>query len=139
MSTPPPPLLEPLYQQQPPPIAAAQQQAFTSHPGHGSVGSVIAVLAVIIILAAAAVMVGRLCSGRGIMGHYSHYNIENWVETKCSSCIDGSVEAPVPRRVVEHRSSSASVDAAPEESPEQEAKEEEGSDQLHNRQQRVQV
>lgn len=133
MSTPPPPpsLLDLFEQGQPPPTeVAAQQQAYTAHSGHGSVGPVIAVLAVISILGAIAVMIGRLCSGRGIFGHGPHYDFESWVETKCSSCVDGRVDSPVPRRMVaEHRSSSASGDAMPVaarglEVPEQEMNEE---------------
>ncbi|KAL3538900.1 hypothetical protein ACH5RR_002266 [Cinchona calisaya] len=101
-------------QQQPPPMVMAAQQAYTPHSGHGSVGPVIGVLAVIIILCAIAVMIGRLCSGRGIFGHVPHYDFESWVETKCSSCVEGRVDSPVPRRTVavEHRSSSASAEAA---------------------------
>lgn len=74
------------------------QQASTSHSGHGSVGPVIGVLIVIAVLGALAVMVGRLCSGRPIMGH-AHFDFESWVETKCASCIDGRVD-PTPPRVV---------------------------------------
>ncbi|KAL3515246.1 hypothetical protein ACH5RR_022148 [Cinchona calisaya] len=109
MSSPPPPppppqLLDPFGQ---------QQQAYTAHSGHGSVGPVIAVLAVISILGAIAVMIGRLCSGRGIFGHGPHYDFERWVETKCSSCVDGRVESPAPRRMVtEHRRSSSSATSA---------------------------
>ncbi|XP_027155395.1 uncharacterized protein LOC113759058 [Coffea eugenioides] len=115
MST-PPPLLDPFVQQQPPPmVVAAQQQAYAAHSGHGSVGPVIAVLAVISILGALAVMIGRLCSGRGVFGHGPHYDFESWVEAKCSACVDGRVDSPVPRRMLaaEHRSSSSSGDAIP--------------------------
>lgn len=90
------PTLDP-EQQQPPPLAMTQQ-AYTSHSGHGSVGSVIGVLAVIAILGALAVMVGRLCSGRRIMGR-GQYDFETWVEAKCATCLDGRVD-PTPPRVV---------------------------------------
>ncbi|RVW50479.1 hypothetical protein CK203_086830 [Vitis vinifera] len=52
-----------------------------------------AVLAVIAILGTLAAIVGRLCSGRRIMGH-GQYDIESWLEEKCSSCIDGRVNPP---------------------------------------------
>lgn len=91
------PILEP-----PPPPAAATvtQQAQTSHSGHGSIGPVIGVLAVITVLSAIAIMIGKLCSGRRIMGHRGHYDIEGWAEAKCSSCIDGRVDHPPPLRPV---------------------------------------
>lgn len=92
MSTP----LEP-QQQPPPPPLEVTQQAYTSQPGHGSIGPVIGVLAVITILGAIAVMIGRLCSGRRIMGH-GQYDFEGWVEAKCGSCIDGRVDPPTPPR-----------------------------------------
>ncbi|KAJ8530094.1 hypothetical protein K7X08_036929 [Anisodus acutangulus] len=88
----------PLQQQQqlPPPMFMGQQ-AYSDRPGHGSIGPVIAVLAVIAVLGAIAVMIGRLCSGRRIMGR-GQYDFEGWVETKCASCIDGRVD-PIPRPV----------------------------------------
>ena len=57
----------------------------------GAVGPVIGVLVVITILGAIAVMIGRLCSGRGIRGH-ARYDFEKWIDTKCGSCIDGSLD-----------------------------------------------
>ena len=74
--------------QQPPPSLS-----YTHYSRHGSVGPVIAVLAVIAILGTLAAIVGRLCSGRRIMGH-GQYDIESWLEEKCSSCIDGRVNPP---------------------------------------------
>ncbi|KAG9130165.1 hypothetical protein Leryth_018756 [Lithospermum erythrorhizon] len=73
------------------------EQASPVHSRHGSVGPVIGVLAVIAVLGGVAVMVGRLCSGRKIMGH-GQYDLETWVEMKFASCIDGhvSVHHPVP-------------------------------------------
>lgn len=91
MSTP----LEPQQQLPPPPPLEVTQQAYTSQSGHGSIGPVIGVLAVITILGAIAVMIGRLCSGRRIMGH-GQYDFEGWVEAKCGSCIDGRVDPPTP-------------------------------------------
>ncbi|GKV22738.1 hypothetical protein SLEP1_g32575 [Rubroshorea leprosula] len=76
-----------------PPPTVVTQQAYTTHTGHGSVGPVIAVLAVITILGVIAGMIGRLCSGRPIMGR-GHYDFEGWVERKCSSCLDGRVGPP---------------------------------------------
>lgn len=117
MSITPPQQLDPSVQQQqqPPPMAMATEQAYSAHTGHGSVGPVIGVLAVITILGAIAVMVGRLCSGRGIFGHGPRYDFESWVETKCSSCVDGRVDSPAPRRVVvvEHSNSSRLAEAMP--------------------------
>ncbi|KAL6546080.1 hypothetical protein OROGR_009954 [Orobanche gracilis] len=104
--------MDPLQQQQPPPVEMAQQ-AYRAHSGHGSVGPVIGVLAMITILGVVAVMIGRLCSGRGIRGH-GKYDFEGWVETKCASCIDGRVDPPPPPRmvVVDHRVRSSSGDGA---------------------------
>ncbi|GAB4837963.1 hypothetical protein Ancab_027491 [Ancistrocladus abbreviatus] len=78
-----------------------QEQAYVGHRGGGgggggSVGAVIAVLAVVTILAIIAAAIGRLCSGRSIMG-YGHFDVEAWTETKCSSCVDGHV-CPAPSR-----------------------------------------
>ncbi|KAL2477227.1 uncharacterized protein Fot_46241 [Forsythia ovata] len=129
MSVSTPPILDPL---QPPPMAVmAQQAAYTAHSGHGSVGPVIGVLAVITILGALSVMIGRLCSGRRIMGHQG-YDFERWVETKCSSCIDGSFNPhPPPRTVAEHRVSSSSGAAAPLETPEEAGVEQEEVSEQH--------
>ena len=85
----------PLEQQQLPPVGVSQE-AYTTHTGQGSVGPVIAVLAVITILGVIAGVIGRLCSGRPIMGH-GQYDFEGWVERKCSSCLDGRVDPPPPR------------------------------------------
>ncbi|KAM7470690.1 hypothetical protein LguiA_008873 [Lonicera macranthoides] len=85
------PILEP----PPQPAATVTQQAQTSHSRHGSIGPVIGVLAVITILSAIAIMIGRICSSRRIVGQ-GHYDIEGWAEAKCSSCIDGRVNPPLP-------------------------------------------
>ncbi|KAJ8773822.1 hypothetical protein K2173_008285 [Erythroxylum novogranatense] len=69
-------LLDQQQQLQPPP------QAYTTHGSHGSVGAFIAVLAVIIILGVIACMIGRLCSGRRILG-FGEYDMAGWVERKC--------------------------------------------------------
>ncbi|XP_028102058.1 uncharacterized protein LOC114301300 [Camellia sinensis] len=86
--------IEPQQPPPPPPIEVIEQ-AYTAHSGHGSIGPVIAVLAVITILGAIAVVIGRLCSGRRIMGH-GQYDFEGWVEAKCGSCINGRVDPPPP-------------------------------------------
>lgn len=95
----------PTYQQQvqPPPVSVAQRSP------HESVGPVIGVLVVIIMLGVIAVMIGRICSGRRIMGH-GQYDVESWAERKCSSCIDGRINLSLPTRASE---SSASVPATP--------------------------
>ncbi|KAK7252056.1 hypothetical protein RIF29_35761 [Crotalaria pallida] len=67
----------------------------TTHPGHGSVGPAIAVIAVILVLGIIAGFIGRLCSGRRVMGR-GGYDMERWVETKCSSCLDGGLAPPPP-------------------------------------------
>lgn len=130
----------PLQQQLPPPMFMSQQ-AYSDRPGHGSVGPVIAVLAVIAVLGAIAVMIGRLCSGRKIMGR-GQYDFEGWVETKCASCIDGRVDqiprpvttvAPPPVVVAESSSSGSPEGSAPASVPEPvEMKEEEASNQQSN-------
>ncbi|KZV20884.1 hypothetical protein F511_25974 [Dorcoceras hygrometricum] len=94
------PMLDPNSQLIPP--MQTTQQAYTARSSRGPVGPVIGVLAMITILGAIAVMIGRLCSGRKVMGHLQ-YDIEGWVEAKCASCIDGRVEPTPPRLVVEHR------------------------------------
>ena len=66
----------PMYQQQqeqPPPMSVTQ------HSPHESIGPVIGVLVVVIVLGVIAVMIGRLCSGRRIMGH-GQYDVERWAE-----------------------------------------------------------
>ncbi|KAK9056685.1 hypothetical protein SSX86_024047 [Deinandra increscens subsp. villosa] len=85
--------------QQPPPFPPVIQEQYKPHSGHGSVGPVIGVLAVIMVLGVVAVMIGRLCSGRRVMGHLQ-YDFEGWVETRCSSCIDGRLGPPLPREAV---------------------------------------
>ncbi|QCD83161.1 hypothetical protein DEO72_LG2g3504 [Vigna unguiculata] len=82
------------FVQQPPSIEITQQ-AYTTHSDHGTVGPVIAVLAVITVLGVIAGMIGRLCSGRRVMGH-GEYDVETWIETKCSSCVDGRIAPPPP-------------------------------------------
>lgn len=79
----------PLYQEPPPAITMAHQ-SYNGGSEHGSIGPVIGVLVVVIVLGIIAVMIGRLCSGRQIMGH-GQYDIESWAEKKCSTCIDGRI------------------------------------------------
>lgn len=79
-----------------PPPGTITQPSFNSHSTHGSIGPVIAVLVVIMVLGILAVMIGRLCSGRRIMG-YGQYDMETWAERKCSSCIDGRISTALPR------------------------------------------
>ncbi|CAL9774738.1 unnamed protein product [Musa acuminata subsp. burmannicoides] len=82
------------FQQLQPPPPPLYVESYRSHGG--SVGPVIAVLAVIMVLGVIAGIVGRLCSGRTIMG-YGHYDLEGWFERRCAPCIDGRLEAPTPR------------------------------------------
>ncbi|KAI3441364.1 uncharacterized protein J3R85_002648 [Psidium guajava] len=106
----------PLYEQPPPTPVTAQD--YTSHDVGSSVGPVIAVLAVITVLGVIAGMIGRLCSGRPIMGH-GQYDFEGWIERKCSACLDGRVDPPPPRPAV-----AAAVSGGPEEVTQEEAAEE---------------
>ncbi|WOK94544.1 hypothetical protein Cni_G03248 [Canna indica] len=80
----------PLDQQSPP--------AYTepSASQGGSIGPVIGVLAMIAVLGVVAGVLGRLCSGRSILG-YGRYDLHGWVEAKCATCIDGRPDAPAPR------------------------------------------
>lgn len=83
-------------QEQQPQDTVTQQYYNDAASQHGSVGPVIGVLIAIIVLGIIAVMIGRLCSGRRIMGH-GEFDIESWAERKCSTCIDGRVNLSVPR------------------------------------------
>lgn len=113
--------LDPTQQQPTPfPPVIQQQPPYKPHSGHGSVGPVIGVLAVIMVLGVIAVMIGKLCSGRRVMGHIQ-YDFEGWVESKCSTCIDGRV-GPVTRResvpvVVVVESNRSNHSSAPAEIP----------------------
>lgn len=109
MSFPPPVLLQPLGQ---------QQQDYRANPNHGSVGPLIGVLAVVAILGTVAVGIGRLCSGRGIMGR-GYYDFESWFEKKCGFCIDGRLDLPPPppQRLVEQSRHNVSVEASPAAEP----------------------
>ena len=110
--------------QQPPPVTVTQQP-YNSHTSHASIGPVIAVLLVIIILGILAGMIGRLCTGRSIMG-YGQYDIESWIEAKCSSCIDGRIYPPQPRT----NPSATSVPSSIQHQPQQETKQEDQSPQI---------
>ncbi|OIW10169.1 hypothetical protein TanjilG_27920 [Lupinus angustifolius] len=110
-----------------PPIQVTQQ-AYTTHSGHGSVGPVIAVVTVITVLGVIAGIIGRLCSGHRFMG-YGDYDIETWVETKCSSCVDGGIFTP-PRPSPPLTEVNAGEDTPPVEVPhEREIEEEQQSKQ----------
>ncbi|KAI5563972.1 hypothetical protein POPTR_014G035400v4 [Populus trichocarpa] len=112
-----------LLDQQPPPMSVTPQ-SFNTYSTHASIGPAIAVLVVIMVFGVLAVMVGRLCSGRRIMG-YGQYDMESWAEVKCSSCIDGRISPPLSRSSVPATSSSASTPAQTQ----QETKQEEQSPQ----------
>ncbi|VVB08456.1 unnamed protein product [Arabis nemorensis] len=81
----------PLYGQPPPPQHTAS--------GHSTIGPFIAVLIVITVLCVLASVIGRLCSGKTIMG-YGDYDMERWAESRCGSCIDGHIlpHRPSPPR-----------------------------------------
>ncbi|RYQ84116.1 hypothetical protein Ahy_B10g103036 [Arachis hypogaea] len=114
----------------PPPAREVTEQAYTTHSGNGSVGAVIGVVAVITVLGVVAGMIGRICSGRRIMG-IGDYDIETWVETKCSSCVDGTIvlrspPVPPPQVVAPPEINGGGEHVAPvvEETPSREIKEE---------------
>lgn len=115
------------HQPPPPPPISITQHAYSSHSGTGSIGPVIAVLAVITILGVVAGVIGRLCSGRRIMG-YGQYDFEGWIERKCSSCIDGSVQPP-PRNNANGDEGSVPISVSLENH--QETKQAEQSPQTH--------
>ncbi|AES73246.1 hypothetical protein MtrunA17_Chr3g0133571 [Medicago truncatula] len=114
----------PVYQQQPPPFTVTQP-SYHGASQHDSIGPLIGVLVVIIVLGIIAVMIGRLCSGRRIMGH-GQYDIESWAEKKCSTCIDGRINHSIPMRVNE--TSTTSLPATPI-NTQQETRQEEQSSQ----------
>ncbi|KAJ0087067.1 hypothetical protein Patl1_09028 [Pistacia atlantica] len=76
-------------EQQPPPLMITHN----SHSREESVGPLIGVMVVIMMLGIVACMIGRLCSGRSLMG-YGKYDIERWAESKFSTCIDGTISPP---------------------------------------------
>ncbi|PKU75473.1 uncharacterized protein LOC110101758 [Dendrobium catenatum] len=84
-SPPPPP---------PPPPTTTTTTRYPSKESWGSIGPVIGVLAVIAILGILAGVIGRLCSGRRILG-LGPFDVEGWIERKCS-CIDGGISSPLP-------------------------------------------
>uniref|UniRef100_A0A6N2LAU4 Uncharacterized protein n=1 Tax=Salix viminalis TaxID=40686 RepID=A0A6N2LAU4_SALVM len=114
-------------QQQETPSTEVSQQAAYTHTGHGSVGPVIAVLSVITILGVIAGMIGRLCSGRRILGH-GQYDFEGWVERKCSSCLDGHVDPP-PIRHADIPVAAPVVEEGPRETREEEEEQEQEQQQ----------
>ncbi|XP_057533033.1 uncharacterized protein LOC130810930 [Amaranthus tricolor] len=71
----------------PPPPATVIRPPETAT--HGSIGAVIGVLSVILFLCIVAIIIGRLCFGKGILHGSAHYDLESWIESKCSSCVDG--------------------------------------------------
>ncbi|KAL5540670.1 hypothetical protein UlMin_042862 [Ulmus minor] len=118
--------------QQPPPMAVLQQD-YTTHSGHGSVGPVIGVLAVITVLGVIAGMIGRLCSGRRVMGHGQYYDFEGWIERKCSTCLDGRIDPtpPPPAAMANHSGGEIPV-AMPVETPEENKEKDQQEQQQQN-------
>lgn len=112
---------------QPPPLIISQPNYAAQSSGlHGSVGPVIAVLVVVGVLGVAAAVIGRVCTGRRIMGRYGKYDMESWAEAKCSSCIDGRIHivSPVPRNSHQDGSNAATVVASAAERHQQESESE---------------
>ncbi|OWM70919.1 uncharacterized protein LOC116215224 [Punica granatum] len=85
------------FDQSPPFIITQPNYNPQSGSAHGSVGPVVAVLVVVAVLGMVAAIIGRLCTGKRIMGYGHNCNMESWAETKCSSCIDGRIHVPPPR------------------------------------------
>ncbi|CAA7019625.1 unnamed protein product [Microthlaspi erraticum] len=80
----------PLYWQPPPATELPLHSSSTSASGHSTIGPFIAVLILVIVLCILASVLGRLCSGKTILG-YGDYDMERWAESRCSSCIDGHI------------------------------------------------
>lgn len=93
------PMETPPFLEQPPapslPALEMTVEGYTTDSDNGSYGPVIAVLAVIVVLCIGSNMVGRLCSGRQIMGRGGNFDIE-LVETQCSSGVDGGIARTPP-------------------------------------------
>lgn len=116
---------------QSPPLVIAQPN-YSPHTGsHGSVAPVVAVLVAVAVLGVAAAVLGRLCTGKRIMGYGHKYDMESWAESKCSSCIDGRIRVSPP--VARASGGGASV-SAPSQVRAQDHRETEQTDQhsLHN-------
>ncbi|KAI5084549.1 hypothetical protein GOP47_0000718 [Adiantum capillus-veneris] len=62
---------------------------------NGSWGALFVVVVVIAVLGLLAGLLARLCNGRHRAGNLD-YDFEGWVEKKCASCIDGSLDLPPP-------------------------------------------
>ncbi|KAE9586789.1 hypothetical protein Lal_00004842 [Lupinus albus] len=102
----------PMYQQPPLVTVAQQHSSYDGASEHDSVGPLVGVLIVVILLGIIAVMIGRLCSGRRIMG-YGQYDIESWAESKCSTCIDGRINLSSPPIRATEPTTTSSVPATP--------------------------
>ncbi|KFK32502.1 hypothetical protein AALP_AA6G251000 [Arabis alpina] len=88
----------PLYWEPPP----QQHTDSGSASDHSTIGPFIAVFIVITVLCVLASVIGRLCSGKTILG-YGDYDMERWAESRCASCIDGHIlphRRPSPERHV---------------------------------------
>ncbi|XP_010526140.1 PREDICTED: uncharacterized protein LOC104803788 [Tarenaya hassleriana] len=83
----------PLYLQPPP--ATEHSSSSSAVPSGSSVGPLVAVLVVVAVLCVIAGFVGRICSGKTVMG-FGEYDMERWAESRCSSCIDGHIPPPPP-------------------------------------------
>ncbi|EOA29063.1 hypothetical protein CARUB_v10025319mg [Capsella rubella] len=104
----------PLYWQPPPATEVPQH----SSSGNTTIGPFIAVFIIVIVLCVLASVIGRLCSGKTILG-YGDYDMERWAESRCGSCIDGHIiphhrpspSPPPPRQPLHHTSSGVSVES----------------------------
>ncbi|KAI3895812.1 hypothetical protein MKW98_025603 [Papaver atlanticum] len=85
--------------------------------------AVIVVLVFITILGVVSVIVGRLCSGKRVIG-IGEYDFESWVERKCSTCIDGRIDVAPNHNQQQQPSSSSDHHhiAIPAETPPEEPK-----------------
>ncbi|GLT37376.1 hypothetical protein SLA2020_116950 [Shorea laevis] len=76
---------------QPPQVVAGPPSRYT----HGSIETLVVVLAVITIIGVIAGIIARLCGGSHFGGSEEH-DVEDWVEKKCRSCLDGGVPSAPP-------------------------------------------
>ncbi|CAA0372109.1 hypothetical protein AtNW77_Chr2g0245821 [Arabidopsis thaliana] len=108
----------PLYWQPPPATEVSQDSSSVSSAGNSTIGPFIAVFIVVTVLCVLASVIGRLCSGKTILG-YGDYDMERWAESRCGSCIDGHIiphrpspsPPPPPRQHLHHTSSGVSVES----------------------------
>ncbi|KAG0498753.1 hypothetical protein HPP92_003444 [Vanilla planifolia] len=88
----------------------------SSHTGRGSIGPLIGVLAVVAVLGIVSCVVGRLCSGRRIVG-IGRFNVDGWIGRNCASCVDGRLGFPPPPPGEDERQNTNAPTVAAAETP----------------------